>query len=336
MRVIVGSTLLAALLLAGCNKHDKQDPAAVLPSVEVRTAIAEFSERERTQGLPGTVHPFDQAVLASKIMATVTEADIVIGQEVKEGETLLVLTAEEILAQVAQAEANLAQLHRNLEREQNLLAQKATTAEAVRTLQDEIRLAQAQLAEARTMESYTRLKAPFDGTITSKEVRRGDLATPGTPLLTVEGSGMLQVHVQVPDSLTALDYGEEALIEINSGLVSAKLSEWSPAADPDSRTRLAKLDLPVDSGARSGQYVRVLWPAETATSLWIPKAAISINGQMERVFVYEDGYLKLHLVKTGKELVDKVQVLSGLESGDTIVLSPGKQLVDGQPATVLP
>jgi RND family efflux transporter MFP subunit len=307
-----------------------------MDTVEVRTAKVIKKAQIRRQGLPGTVHPADQAVLAAKLMATVSRADVVIGQAVKEGEVLLVLEAREIQAQVEQAEAMLAQLNRNLEREQNLLAQRATTAEAVRTLEDQIRLARAQLAEAQTMESYTRLKAPFDGTITAKEVRRGDLATPGMPLLSMQGEGSRQVYVQVPDSLMAVGYNETVLIEANRETFNGKLSEWSPAADPASRTRLAKLDIMEDAPARSGQYVRVLWPVEETTFICMPKSALSPMGQMERVFVYNDGHLELRLVKTGMESGENIQILAGLSEGDQVVLSPDATLRDGQPAILLP
>lgn len=330
-------TGLGALLLAGCGGHDGAPEGGVeLPEAAVRVAEVEALEDTRHQGLPGTVYPADQAVIASKIMATVEEADIVIGQRVREGEVLLVLSAEEISAQVEQAEAALAQLQRNLEREQALFAQNATTAEAVRTLEDQIRVSQARLAEARIMQGYTRLRAPFDGTVTSKEVRRGDLATPGTPLLTVEGLGSLQVHVQVPDSLVALEHGKAVTVEAKGEQWTARLSEWSPAADPASRTRLAKLDLAEDTPLRSGQYVRVLWPAEPSRSLWMPASALSAMGQLQRAFVVLDGRLEMQMIRTGTHRGDRLEVLAGLHEGDRVVLDPSTGLRDGQPAKVLP
>jgi RND family efflux transporter MFP subunit len=290
----------------------------------------------RTQALPGTVYPSDLAVIASKIMATIDRIDVVIGEPVTEGQVLIELDAAEIQAQVEQAEAALAQLERNYEREKALLAQSATTAESVRTLEDEIRVARARLSEARIMESYTLIRSPFDGLITAKEVRRGDLASPGVPLLTVEGKGNLEVHVEVPDSLMAVPYGDSVEVQSGSEWVTGKLSEWSPAADPASRTRLAKIQLPSDSPLRSGQYVRVNWPAEEVVSLWMPASALSRMGQLERVFVVEDGALELELIQTGIVQGDQLQVLAGLREGDRLVLSPSSQLLDGQPARVQP
>lgn len=334
-RRLLGIILLAAL--AGCGGHDEgHAKKEALPEVEVAVGSVESRKTVRTQALPGTVYPSDQAVIASKIMATIELVEVAIGEAVEEGQLLVELDAGEIHAQVEQAEAALAQLERNYEREKALLAQSATTVESVRTLEDEIRLARARLLEARIMESYTAIRSPFDGLVTSKEVRRGDLASPGVPLLTVEGKGNLEVHVDVPDSLMAVPYGESVDVRSGPDRYTGKLSEWSPAADPASRTRLAKLQLPADSPLRSGQYVRVNWPAETVQSLWMPAAALSQLGQLERAFVLNNGTLEMELIRTGTLQEGKLQVLAGLEEGDRVVTNPGKQLMDGQPAKRLP
>lgn len=335
-KVITILLACGSVFSAGCGHKEEHAGSDSLPSVNVQTATVELRSHTRAQWLPGTAHPADEAMLAAKLMATVKEADFAIGQQVTGGEVLVILEAAEIDAQVEQAQAALAQVERNYTREKALLAQKATTAETVRTLEDEMRLAKARLAEAETMQGYTRIRAPFDGIITSREIRRGDLARPGMALLRIEGTGSLQVHVQVPDSLSALPYGTMVQVEADDNMLQARLTEWSPAADPASRTRLAKLKLAAGTAVRSGQYVRVNWPAEQTASLWFPAEALSRIGQMERVFTVEDGRLQLRLVRTGSRVGDALQVLSGLDEGETVVLFPSPQLRDGQPATIQP
>jgi RND family efflux transporter MFP subunit len=332
---VLGMAPLAALL-AACGGRDGVDAEARPAEAAVSVGVVAARTEVRTHALPGTVHPQDKAVIAAKLMATVDRADVVIGQPVEEGEVLVTLAAGEIVAQVEQAQAGLAQLERNLERERALLAQSATTAEAVRTLEDEIRQARARLMEAQTMEGYTRIRAPFDGIITSKEVRRGDLALPGVPLLNIEGKGNREVHVQVPDSLMSLPLGAAVEIEANGILFPGVLAEWSPAADPASRTRLAKLSVPQGADVRSGQYVRVNWPAREATALWMPLEALAPMGQLQRVFTLNNAEVRLQLVKTGPVREGYVQVLSGLNDGDRVVLASPATLRDGQPAKVQP
>lgn len=327
-------SLLGIVFLAGCGGHEEVTAVAVdLRSVEVRVTQVEERHHTRLQALPGTVHPVDQAVIASKLLATVEEVDVVIGQQVRADQVLIRLVANEILAQVDQAKASLAQLERNLEREQALLAQNATTAEAVRTYEDQIRLAKARLAEAQTMESYTTIRAPFSGNVTSKAVRRGDLASPGMPLLKIEGLGNLEVHVEVPDSLQALQIGDTVQLEINQESEFGTLTELSTAANPASRTRLARIKLSEQTAFRSGQYVKVFWPANEEKILWLPQDALRMAGQLEQAFTLESGRLQLQLIRTGPKIQDGYQILGGLESGDVVVLNPTNQMRDGQPAT---
>ncbi len=330
---LYSSTALAALFLGGCGGHKEKVEASSLPAVEVRTAEAESRRHQTHQWLPGTVHPADRAIVAARLMGTVEEVLFEIGREVKEGALLLQLRADEVEARVEQAGAALAQVERNLNRERGLLERKATTPETVRTLEDELRKTRAALAEAETMLGYTRVTAPFQGIVTEKKVRRGDLATPGMPLLTLEGKGDFEVHVQVPDSLSRMKMGAILSVEMDGRRGAAELDEWSPAADPASRTRLAKLALPEGTSARSGQYVRVYWPAGETESVWIPANALSPFGQLERVYVYEGGAVHLRLIQSGLRKEGRIQVRSGLRAGEQVVLDPSAALRDGQSAT---
>jgi RND family efflux transporter MFP subunit len=337
MKNHIGRTLFIVaigLVSAGCGKQEKAAESTTADAVAVAAHLVGEREHTRIQWLPGTVFPVEQALVSSKIMATVESVNFAIGQKVQADDILIELEADEIDARVEQAEAALAQLERNYARDKGLLAQSATTAEAVRTLEDKIRLAKAELSEAKTMEGYQSIRAPFNGMVTSKKVRRGDLATPGTILLSIEGSGPSEVHVQVPDSLSALPYGSEVIVEADGELIKSQLTEWSPAADPASRTRLVKLTLAADSMVRSGQYVRVSWPAGKTTSIWIPESALSIHGQMERVFLIEEGRLRLRIIRTGIREAEWIQVISGLKAGDKVALLPDFSMRDGQPVII--
>ncbi len=110
----------------------------------------------------------------------------------------------------------------------------------------------------------------------------------------------------------------------------------SPAADPNSRTYLVKLDLPGATGLRSGQFGRVAVPVGQVSAIRVPAAAVIQRGQMELVFVVANGHAQLRLVKTGNCVGDEVEVVSGLNSGEQIVTDGASALVDGQPVMVKP
>ena len=338
MRSLPSILVAAALLFAGCSRHER--PAAPVPAaVNARTARVESAALPLTQTLTATVRPLERATLAARVMGSVTAADFTVGQTVKTGDFLLTLTAAEVPARLAQARAALAQAEREAARESALVKQFATAADSALAAEDRRRIAAAAVTEAEALLAYTRVTAPFAGTITQKSVNSGDLATPGTPLLVLEATDRLRAEVQVPETFSTLPLGTAIFVELAPGTapISANLGEFSAAADPSTRTRLAKLALPATSAARSGQFIRVLWPVGETTALLIPSAALTPLGQMERVFVVNaDGRAQLRIVKSGATIGDRIAILSGLNAGETVVLAPAATLRDGQPVTVQP
>jgi len=327
--------LALGLLAGGCSRDPHVSPP--LPTIAVRTTeVRAITDLRRTE-LPGTVRAVERAALAPKVTGTIAHLPIALGQSVKRGDILATISANEINARLAQAEAGLAQARRDLERETTLEAKGASATETVRSMQDRVAIAEATVAEARTMLAYTTITAPFDGVITRRFVNEGDLAVAGSPMLELENPALQRVEVEVPDSLAAVAVGTDVPVRVNALDLPGRIAEVSPALDAVSRTFLAKIDLPAGAAVRSGQFARVAWPAGEAKALVVPAAAVSTFGQMERVFVVANNIASLRLVKTGARHGDSIEILSGLAAGEVIVAEPAAApLRDGQPVEVKP
>ena len=351
---------LAIVGLTGCGRPPTADANPIAASktapLAVRVAQVQSVNIPRTQPVAGTLRPLDHAVVAAKIMGTVTRADLTVGQSVAAGETLVTLAADEITARLAQAQAALDAILREQSRETTLRDQGVSPADTVLTLADRRRSAEASVREAQSLQNYTHVTAPFAGVITRKLIQLGDLALTGTPLLEIEGTTDLRAEVDVPASLPLLPLGTGLRVEFTTGETTGTLTEISPAADPLVRTRHAKITLPVTAAsaaaansatartadtkhaARSGDFVRVLWPAgEFAAALTVPDEAVSPFGQMERVFVIVEGRAQLRLIKTADAATPgRLLVSAGLEANETVILAPPASLRDGQPVEVQP
>lgn len=331
-------------LLAGCNKHAAPaataDAAAALPVAKVRVATVRAENLPSTTEITGTVRPLQRAQLAAKVMGTIDEFSATLGQRVAAGDLLVKISAGEINARVTQAQSQLNAARRDLDRERSLLTKNASTAEMVRGLEDRFSGAQAMVREAEIMLGYATLRAPFDGVVARKFAQPGDLASPGFPLLEIEGTAAFQVEAAVPDSLAAkLVRGTALSVEIPAtGLTfSAPLAELSSAADAGARSVLAKLTVPAGTAVRSGQFVRVLLVGARSRALLVPSAALSPLGQMERIFVVgPNNRAVLRLVKSGAPRADRIEILSGLDDGERVVIAPPAGLREGQTLEVLP
>lgn len=328
---------ISLILLIGCQAEEKLKPQhADLTSVEVKTMTVVLEEGHLQTEVVGTVRAVHQAVIAAKVTGTIEKMPVVLGSAVKTGDLLVKISADEISAKVVQAQTQLDQAKRNLEREKKLLQKNAATAANVKSLEEVFRVAKAAHREAVTMLSYTTITAPFGGVITVKMGNVGDLATPGTPLLHLEDSSTLQVEASVPEALVLqIKPGDILSVHVPVGEVDipGTVAEIAPATDPLSRTAAVKLDIAPQAQLRSGQFARVQIPGERKQSLFIPTSAIHTFGQMEQIFVIENNKAHLRLVRTGAVIEDKTEILAGLEQGEVIAITNNSALIDGQPVT---
>jgi RND family efflux transporter MFP subunit len=328
--------LLAAVLCTGCGPKPEPPKAIAtpLPMAKVRVQTIESTPHITTEEVVGTVRAKTRATLEAKVSGRITTLPLFLGDRVKAGELVVRLDAAEIVARHDQAEASLRQAERDWTRTDLLFEQQAVSRAEHEAADTRRRVARDAAAEAKAMLSHLELVAPFDGVVTKKWVEVGDLATPGKPLVTLEAPSELQLEADVPEAL-ASHVRREAYLACRADDVSGELtgmvSEIAPTADPSSRTFRVKLDLPPAPGWRPGQFVRLLVPLGEGCSLRVPTAAVVQRGQLEIVFVAAKQNAQLRLTKTGRRFGDTVEILSGLDADDSVVVDGADRLSDGQP-----
>lgn len=340
LRVFVFPLLLSSVAaLIGCRKATL--PAvAELPPVEVEVQTVTESAVPVLLPAVGTVRPLRRAVIAAKVTGLIEQLPIALGQPLAKGDLVAQLAAGDLSARVAQATTQLAQARRDLERDTKLAADGAATEDAVKVARDRVAFAEAALREAETTLGFATLRAPFSGVVSRRFVYAGDLATPGQPLVELESSDVFEIEVPIPDSLAGtLRPGTSLPVSLSftHEEFTGSITELSSAADANARSVLAKIAVPSSIAVRSGQVARVLLPGKSARSLLGPTRAVSAYGQMERVFVVSaDKHASLRIVKTGATLGDRIEIVSGLDAGERVVVAPPAGLRDGQPVTFAP
>ena len=333
--LLLGLTLLP---LSGCDDREKEgrEQTVRLETRKVTVTPAVEKTAARQIEIMGSLEAVEQAEIAAKVSGNIVSLPVVLGSRVEKGDLLAEIDAGEISARMRQARAQLEQARRNLERERKLLAKNAATPEAVKSLEDTLRIATAAYEETGTMLEYTRILAPFSGLVTKKMANVGDLATPGKPLLQLENEARLQVIANIPESMILkIARGDQLSIYVPPAdlRVIGTVAEVAPTADHLSRTAPIKIDIPADARLRSGQFARVSMSAGAAKTLTVPAEALMTFGQMERLFVVADGLARLRLVQSGARTDGEVEILSGLKAGEFVVVQGNRQLVDGQPVS---
>jgi len=331
--------LLTLPWLAGCHREapGPNAPRAAHPAVVVRVAPVTAGGELVQEEVVGTVRSRRRALVEAKVAGRIEAIRAVPGQRVASGDELAVLDAREWAARRDQAQAAREQADRDLERVARLVRDGAATPSERDAAGSRQRIAAAAEAEAETILGHARVTAPFDGVVSRKLAEVGDLAVPGRPILEVEDPSSLRFEADVPEALVdRLALGVRLPVRVASQVASIEgvVSELAPAADPATRTFAARLDLPAATGLRAGQFGRLAVPTGPASGAHAPASAVFRKGQMELVYVVQDGRARLRLVRTGRSAGGQIELVSGAAVGEKVVIEGADQLHDGQEVRV--
>jgi membrane fusion protein, multidrug efflux system len=210
------------------------------------------------------------------------------------------------------------------------LARRAQLDAKMAQIEQEVRAAGIQ-------RGYSEIIAPFSGTIITKSIDPGTLAVPGAPLFTIERAGAYRLEASVEESrLSMARVGKTVSVTIDGidRTLTARVAEVVPSVDASARTGTVKIDVPLLPGLRSGLFGRVLFDTGRRKILTVPSAGVMEHGQLQSVYVAENDIAHIRLVTVGTRVKDRVEVLSGLNQGDRVIVPIPAGLADGAPIEV--
>jgi len=254
-----------------------------------------------------------------------------------------------------EAEAQLGLTKTTLHRFKNLLARESVTPQefdevkakydvatarvkraekAIGSLKAKKQQVESSRKEASTYYDYTQIKAPFSGLITQKMIYEGDMAIPGNTLLVLEDNQHYQLETFVEESkIKKISVGQEAEVRLDAlgqEQMKGRVAEIVPHIDPGSRTFKVKIDLSQVSGIKSGMYGKAYFPIGKTSLLLVPKTALAECGQLSSLYIVnEESVVERRLVKVGKDYDDKVEILSGLDPGELVVVHDLVNVTEG-------
>ncbi len=324
----------------------------------IKTAPVEILNKSFVS-FAGTIVPSDRAELSTRIMGYISDVYVKEGDYVRKGQTLVRIDPRDTKAQIEAARqqvvqakkqyeialANYEAVRKTYERFKSLLEAKAVTQHEFDMVEAKFKSAQAQLEASKSAIeiakqnlkavssnlSYAEIRAPFSGFVVSKLADKGDIAKPGHPILVIEKSPY-KVEVSLPEKfLPKIKKGHRLKVYIESidTWTEAEVIEVEPSVDPSSRTFKVKALLK-DKNVRGGLFARVYVEEELKKTVVVPQKAIYKRWDFTGVWVVRpDGTLELRFVRLGKRMGDKVEVLSGLEGNEKVVIEGLERACDG-------
>lgn len=301
----------------------------------------------------GTIEAQNSASISTRIMGYITKINVTVGQRVKKGQRLASISNNDLQAKKAQAEANVMQAaaaynnaKRDYDRFTRLFEQQSASQKELDDMTSRYLVAKAGLEGAKQMRnevdaqfSYTNIAAPFEGTITGTFAKEGDMASPGMPILSLEGNSGLQVATTLPESsISQISTGMRVQVMVKSlgKKYNGTVTEVSTSAKSTGGQYAIKINLITDDAAlRSGMYVNVLFPLKNAQpelfqSVMVPAGALVQQGQLTGIYTVGTGNRAvLRWIRTGNTVDGKTEVLSGLSASERYIVSADGKLYNG-------
>jgi RND family efflux transporter MFP subunit len=193
----------------------------------------------------------------------------------------------------------------------------------------------AALRRAEIDTAQTVLTAPFDAVVVERFVSPGDLAGPGRPLVRIASlSGRRVEAAPAEQDAAALEPGGTLEVVVGGRTVTGRIVEIVGTVDPWTRRRTVRVDLPAGFEPALGSFARVVLPGPAVPRLFAPASAVVARGGLEIAWAVDrDGRVALRYVRTGSRRDGNVEVLSGLEAGERVVLDPPADLEAGTRVT---
>lgn len=343
-------SFIACLLILGFSLAQAQNENGdnvLRPALTVSVQQVVSMEMERFISATGNIRPWQDASVSVQTSGLRLKHIFVdVGDTVRQGQllaefddTTIVADITQAKAAIEQARANLAQTSQNANRIRKIRGTGAVSQlEADQALAAE-KISKAQLASAEAALlaqeqrlAYTRLLAPHDGVISARSAVLGAVYNPGQELLHIIVQNKLQWEATVSgNQLFAIVPGLKARVHVGDDVtVSGVVRQLAPAFNEQTRQAVVYVDLEPGSQARAGMFVKGDFLLKTENTLSIPRQALVLRDGFHYVFVLGQGNkAMLRKIETGQSLPSGIEVKSGLQEGDRIIVKGAGFLDDG-------
>jgi len=366
-RVLLGTAgVLAALFAVGFVPRWRANAALTNSVRDQRPTVSVISsQRPANDGnlvLPGSTQAIQDAALYARTNGYVRSWNVDIGAKVEAGQLLAEIETPEVDQELNQARANVAQAAANYDlaratliRWQKLLNEKVVSPQEYDQNKSgadaraaDLEVAKANVKRLEELQGFEKVVAPFSGTVTARNIENGNLVAAGStgqtaPLFRIAQTDILRIYVSVPQTQSrAIMPGQTATVlvrEIPDKTFNAKVVRTAGAIDPASRTLLTELQLPnADGQLFPGMYAEVKFALpQDARTLLVPGNAVMVRSDGPKVLVVDPKQaVRSRAVKLGRDLGDKVEILSGIDPAEPLVANPTDTLRDGVEVKVQP
>ena len=351
-------TILAvSVLLAACsNAPETAESRADADAVDVSVAVAQIGSQKQLKDYTGSIAAETTSRIGTKIMGRIEALPWQEGDLVEKGDILFRVENGELQARKSRTESNLDQAQAHLENTQinferiTTLFEKGSATEkekdditaAYKSAKAQVSALEAAVSEVDKMLAQSVIRAPYDGYITQKFMQRGDIASPGRPIVALESFENLEVHARIPESdVAGLSVSDPVTVVIKAAdlQVPGNIKQINPSSQFSRSQYLAIIDftLPdsLKKNVKTGMYAHIIANQNGGGGVVVPAEALIHKGQLTGLFtVNSQDRASLRWVRAGSNTEGMVEILSGLRPGEEYITEYPGRLLEGQPVTI--
>lgn len=327
----VSAVLVCALLVAGCGQQEAE-PEAAENQEEEETVAVPVEVTRPTRGdiyavYSGTapIEAYAEADVIAKVAGEVREILVEEGDEVKQGQVLARLDGDRLRLELSQSEANLRKLQRDYERNVDLKEKGLISSGDFDKIRYDMEALEASYNLARLELDYTQIRAPIDGVVSNRFIRRGNTIEVNAPVFRVTSFDPLVAYLHVPereyrnirkDQIVGID-----IDALQGQRIIASVTRVSPIVDPETGTFKITIEISDDQRRiKPGMFGRIsIVYDQHSDVLQIPRSAIIEDSGEMSVFVVADDKATRQAVTTGYSNSGMIEITSGLTDDDRVV-----------------
>lgn len=310
--------------------------------VTVESIVATTTPLESTVDAVGTILADASAMLRTEVPGQVVERHFEDGQSVAKGDPLFSIEATVLEAEANEARANVDQSDAAYKRAQELVKNQLVSATEFDTARANYNVSVARLHSAESRLSKTVIRAPFDGFVGLRRINVGDYATIGQELVNVVRLNPLRVDFSVPETLLSrIQPGQKIAVTVGAfrgEVFHGEVTAIDPQIDVTGHSMAIRARLPNDGlTLRPGLFAQVAVSlAVNPNAIMVPEQAIWPIGNNKIIYVIKEGIANQRVVQLGDRKPGWVEVLSGLDAGEEIVVVGQMKLFPGAAVRTIP
>jgi membrane fusion protein (multidrug efflux system) len=282
----------------------------------------------------GNARANESVDISTKISNIVTAIRFRDGERVKRGQVLVQLDDAQTRADVAAAQATLAESESQYNRSRELMNTQALSKSSFDQLEGTVKANRARLAAASARLEDTVIRAPFSGRVGLRRVSVGTLISPGDVITTLDDTSVIKLDFSVPENFLA-SLREGLSIRATAPAFPGRSFAGS-VASIDSRVDMTTRSVTVrallaneDGALKPGMFLNVALANDERAALVIPEEALTPEAERQYVFVVTEGKVSRREVRIGVRRPGSVEVLAGLRAGERVIVEGTQKVRDG-------